>query len=147
MHHFIITCHLLFGTFLLGAFVVLNGIIHHHIQSKQLSRLKTTLKFSFFCDAIFLPIIVGEFITGTLLVKNGHYPFTTSWIVVAYTLFCAVTVNMIFCSTIKWYNYIQLKSQTLIDFRFHKLLMCLTVATAVFLMLIIRDATLKSTIF
>ena len=116
------------------------------IQKLEKSKLGViALKFSFLMDIIACLMIFVQFATGTLLVTEHNYSYSTPWIDAAYILLACVLGLICTNIWIKIKNYEILKNTSKINFRYKKLFCINQILILIFIALIIHDAVMKST--
>lgn len=130
----------LFGVIISFYFYIINTIRHNRVVS-----LQYTIQFSLYADIVLFFIFVTMFITGTLLVNQNHFLFSTPWIRSAYILLGLTLMAWIGSSLIRFINYKAIQANHTITFRYKKLYHGLHWIMVIFIIFIIHDAVTKTT--
>ena len=147
MLHTLKFLHLFFGTIFLGGLLFSFGFLTYCIFFKNdAQKLLLTLKFSFMVDIFSVILIINQFITGSLMVRETHYTFETPWIDAAYVFLGLSTILILVSFLIKRKNYNLLKSSILSAFQHKTAYLISNFLIIAIIVLIIRDAVLKTTL-
>ncbi|MCH9770387.1 MAG: DUF2269 domain-containing protein [Gammaproteobacteria bacterium] len=136
------TIHLLCGSLLFGSFTGFYVLTLIGLRQQGHSLLCISLKLANHFDWL-IPVLFGlQFLSGSFLVPERHYTFSTHWIIAAYTL---LAICFIFWLAIAW-----IRRQA--DFanqlaRYRKSYHLLNWLNILFFILIIHDAVCKHTLF
>ena len=139
--------HMLAGTLFFGATVaVFIYMIYCKRQNNGLLLLHT-IKISFFGDAFILPMIITQYITGTLMIGFAKLSFHTPWIAVAYVAFSLI-VFLWMCNLFVKRKLLHLlsseKGSILLWQRIYLIISCMMI---VLFVMIVHDAVMQKTMF
>lgn len=139
--------HLLAGTLLLGSIVIFYSLItlQYSRRQHQLAALTLSLANSF--DWLILALVLLQFLTGSLLVIEKHYAFSTHWILAAYAVLACTAALWIYIARSRRQLLINLKAAGVASKHPSKLFHAAHWLTIIFLVLIIHDAVVKHTGF
>lgn len=146
MLHILKFLHVFLGTVFLGGFLFSTAFIQYFILSKDNQKLLSALKFSFMLDLFFAIVIINQFLTGSVMVHLTHYSFRTDWIDAAYLFLGISTLLIVFSFLIKQKNYRLIESNQLSCFKYKKIYTIMSLLIFLMIILIIRDAILKTTL-
>lgn len=141
---FISFIHILCGVTFLGVLVASFFYIANSIRSKSSALIHYAIRASFFGDAIIFPMVVAQFVTGTLMVTQHQLSFQTPWIIVAYHFFGLVSICWFLLVLIKYKN---IKRDCDRYFKYQKIFYTLNILVLILFVLIIHDAVTQSTWF
>src|SRR3990167_787740 len=132
--------HVLLGVTALGALVVFYFYIISAIRHNEVISLRQTIQLSLYLDGVLFFIFGVLFFTGTLLVHQNHFSFSTAWIQSAYFLLWLTVLSWVGSSIIRFSNYRCLRSGNDTVFKYKKLFHTLNGLILLFIIMIIHDA-------
>ncbi|GEM_PF-1756578 len=141
---FIQFVHMLFVLTMIGLYFSSFIYLVVNIKNDDVNLFRKILYVSLITDVVIFTMLIGLFLTGTLLVFLHHFSFSTPWIMVAYHLLALVGLFWLILFLIKLKNY---RSGSRASFRFKKLFYFLNVCIFILLFFAVHDAVMRSTWF
>lgn len=141
---FIQFIHMLLVLTMIGFYFVSFVYLVINIKNDEVNLFRKILYASLIADAVILAMLIGLFLTGTLLVFLHHFSFSTPWIMVAYHLLALVGLIWLILFLIKLKNY---RSGSRASFCFKKLFYFLNMCIFILLFFAVHDAVMQSTWF
>lgn len=139
---FIQFVHILFVLTMIGFYFASFVYLTINIKNDDVNLFRKILYVSLIADVVILAMLIGLFLTGTLLVFLHHFSFGTPWIRVAYHLLALVGLFWLILFFIKLKNY---RSGSRTPFRFKKLFYFLNMCIFILLFFAVHDAVMQST--